>query len=68
MPALKSEEIEQYHKQGYVVPDFRLSSDRLEQLKGALERVIAANPDDNLVVLWVVVVKRHIGFGNYGVG
>lgn len=37
-------EIEKYHQHGYVVPAFRLSQQRTDQLRQALDQVIANNP------------------------
>ena len=42
---LTDSEIEKYREDGYVVPEFRLSPDRVAKLREALERVIAVNPD-----------------------
>lgn len=45
MAQLSDSEIEAYNELGLVVPKFRLSAERLAQLKDALDRVISANPD-----------------------
>ena len=45
MKMLSNSEVAHYHEHGYVVPEFRLSSDRVTHLRNALDRVIAANPD-----------------------
>ena len=42
---LSVNEIAQYKKQGYIVPQFRLSGDQLGRLREALEQVIRDNPD-----------------------
>ncbi len=42
---LSKVEVEHYLQRGYVVPEFRLSPERVERLRLALDRVIAANPD-----------------------
>jgi ectoine hydroxylase-related dioxygenase (phytanoyl-CoA dioxygenase family) len=44
MNNLSPDEINTYQEQGFVVPEFRLSPQRLSQLREALDRVIAANP------------------------
>lgn len=41
---LTDAEVTHYHEHGYVIPGFRFSSDRIAQLREALDRVIAANP------------------------
>ena len=45
MPALTSEEIRAYEDDGYVVPAFRVSEERMAVLSAAMEEVIAANSD-----------------------
>ena len=45
MTKLTSSEIDEYHERGFLVPKFRLHADRLTQLRAALKRVIAANPE-----------------------
>lgn len=42
---LSNTEVDYYLEHGYVVPEFRLSPERMHRLSLALERVIAANPD-----------------------
>ncbi len=42
---LSETEVQHYREHGFVVPKFRLEKDRIDQLRAALERVIAANPD-----------------------
>lgn len=42
---LSNTEVAHYEEHGYVVPSFRLSAERVEQLRLALERVLVANPD-----------------------
>jgi chlorinating enzyme len=44
-PVLTPSEIEQYRTDGFVIPNFRLPPDRVDQLRTVLERVITANPD-----------------------
>jgi ectoine hydroxylase-related dioxygenase (phytanoyl-CoA dioxygenase family) len=41
---LDAGEIQHYRAQGYVVPRYRLDAPRLEALRQALDRIIAANP------------------------
>lgn len=38
-------QIDQYHRNGYVTPDFRLSEDVLEEIRGAHSRLIAKHPE-----------------------
>lgn len=45
MATLTPQEIEQFHTDGFVVPRFRLSDERVAQLRDALDRVIESNPD-----------------------
>jgi ectoine hydroxylase-related dioxygenase (phytanoyl-CoA dioxygenase family) len=42
---LSDSEIAHYREHGFVVPKFRLAADRVAELRDALDRVIAANPD-----------------------
>lgn len=47
MPAttpLSPQEVDQYHDQGWLVPRFRLSPERLASLRTALDELIARNP------------------------
>ncbi|MBL8327285.1 MAG: phytanoyl-CoA dioxygenase family protein [Rubrivivax sp.] len=44
MDSLSPEERRRYHEQGWVVPQFRLPPDRVQQMAAALERLLAANP------------------------
>ena len=41
---LSQSEIERYHERGFVVPDYRLPSDVLSEMRAALDRLIADNP------------------------
>ena len=45
MAGLTASEIETYRRDGLVVPSFHLGEARLERLRGAVERLVAANPD-----------------------
>jgi chlorinating enzyme len=44
MTQLSTTKLTHYQEQGYVVPGFQLSAERVGQLRDALERVIASNP------------------------
>ncbi len=44
MNRLNPGEVAAYEDNGFVVPEYRLSGDRVQQLKDALDRVIEANP------------------------
>jgi ectoine hydroxylase-related dioxygenase (phytanoyl-CoA dioxygenase family) len=44
MSGLTAAEIEQYHRDGYVIPQFRLTSARVDALRATLDRLIAENP------------------------
>lgn len=44
MASLTSQEIAQYHDQGYLIPSFRLSPSRTDQLRVALEQLLNDNP------------------------
>ncbi len=44
MSNLNSREIDQYHQQGYLVPSWRLSRQKINQLRSALEQLIRDNP------------------------
>jgi chlorinating enzyme len=43
--SLSASELRHYQQQGFIVPQFRLSEERVGQLREALDRVIADNPD-----------------------
>ena len=45
MAALTSAEIEQYERDGYVVPAFRLPQHQVDKLRATLDRLLAENPD-----------------------
>jgi hypothetical protein len=47
MAHLTSSEISHYQNQGFVVPQFRLSQRRIEQLQLTLNELIRNNPDVN---------------------
>ncbi|QXD25104.1 phytanoyl-CoA dioxygenase family protein [Opitutia bacterium ISCC 51] len=66
MVRLSECEVEAYNKLGFVVPEFRLSADRLAQLKQALDRVISANPDTRPEKLVSVHLKQDSGEGVSG--
>ncbi|SVA85000.1 uncharacterized protein METZ01_LOCUS137854, partial [marine metagenome] len=58
MRKLNSDEIECYDKQGFVIPDARLSDEQLTRLRMALDNVIAANPQTRPEQLVSVHVKN----------
>ena len=41
---LSPDQIYQYHEQGYVIPDYRLSDDIIEEIKIAHKRLITKSP------------------------
>ena len=41
---LSPDQIHQYHEQGYVIPDYRLSDDTIEEIKIAHKRLITKSP------------------------
>ncbi|TQV78466.1 phytanoyl-CoA dioxygenase family protein [Denitrobaculum tricleocarpae] len=45
MPHLSPEDIARYRKDGYLVPRFRLSQERIAGLRATLDELIEANPD-----------------------
>lgn len=45
MPRLSSQDITQYRKDGYLVPQFRLPEARIDSLRTTLDELIAANPE-----------------------
>ena len=57
MRKLNSDEIERCDKQGFVIPDARLSDEKLTRLRMALDNVIAANPQTRPEQLVSVHVK-----------
>lgn len=44
MTTLSAAEIAHYTRDGYVIPAFRLGSDKVDRLRGTLDRLIADNP------------------------
>lgn len=42
---LNEEQVAQYHDDGYVVPDFRLPAEALEELRAAHDRLLAKHPE-----------------------
>lgn len=66
MARLSESEVEAYETLGFVVPEFRLSADRLAQLKDALDRVISANPETRPEKLVSVHLKQERGEGVVG--
>lgn len=44
MATLSSQEVQQYHQQGYVVPAFRLDAPRMQKMVQALDLLIEQNP------------------------
>ncbi len=44
MASLSPSELQQYSADGYLVPQYRLSQERVSRLREALDRIIAANP------------------------
>lgn len=44
MTRLSAEQVDHYRHEGYIVPDYRLSPDKIEALHAALQRVVDANP------------------------
>ena len=41
---LSSENIDRYHSQGYLIPEFALDADEVNKLRGTLDNLLAANP------------------------
>ncbi len=44
MPGLSDKEVSHYQREGYVIPAFRLSMERVSELRLALDELIARNP------------------------
>lgn len=42
---LSEAQVASYHENGYIIPDFRLSSEELEDIKGAHDRLLAKHPE-----------------------
>lgn len=45
MAALTAAEVEQYQRDGYVIPSFRLPQAKVDRLRATLDRLLAENPD-----------------------
>jgi hypothetical protein len=63
MAHLTQAESSQYRERGYVVPAWRFPMERIEQMRGALERLIAVNPG----VRPEKLVSAHLEDGKEGV-
>ncbi len=63
MAKLTSAEITEYQEQGLVVPQYRLSNSQVNQLREALDQLIAQNPG----VRPEKLVSAHIEHGNEGI-
>ncbi|HYF58173.1 MAG TPA: phytanoyl-CoA dioxygenase family protein [Burkholderiaceae bacterium] len=44
MALLAPDEVDRYHREGWIVPSFRLPEDRVERLRATLDRLIRENP------------------------
>jgi ectoine hydroxylase-related dioxygenase (phytanoyl-CoA dioxygenase family) len=44
-PVLTSKQVERYHREGYVTPDFRLPGDVLQNIRLAHDRLVTQQPD-----------------------
>jgi ectoine hydroxylase-related dioxygenase (phytanoyl-CoA dioxygenase family) len=63
---LSNDQIDHYHREGYVFPDYELPAQTLEQIRSAHDRLLANNPDhpefrDNCSAL----LKFDFGFLNF---
>lgn len=56
---LTTAEVETYHRDGYVIPDFRLQEEWLARTRAALERLLADNPS----VRPELLIGAHISSG-----
>src|SRR5687768_10504188 len=63
MARLSEAERARYRDEGFVVPAFRLAPSRIEQMRAALDRLIAANPG----VRPEKLVSAHLEEGSEGV-
>lgn len=63
MPSLSVDEIDRYHRDGYVIPSFRLPETLVEKLATTLDRLIAANPDVRPEKLISAHIERQPGQG-----
>jgi hypothetical protein len=44
MPRLTPDEVDRYHRDGWIVPSYRLPAGQLDHLRGTLDRLIRENP------------------------
>ena len=44
MAALSTAELQQYERDGYVIPEFRLPEEKVAKLRATLDRLLAENP------------------------
>jgi ectoine hydroxylase-related dioxygenase (phytanoyl-CoA dioxygenase family) len=42
--ALSIADIEQYHREGYLIPSYRIETERIDQLRSTLDRLLRENP------------------------
>ena len=68
MPQLSTEEVAHYHREGYVIPRFRLPAERVAALRNTLDRLIADNPGVRPEKLVSAHVERKPGQGINGDG
>jgi len=60
-PLLTQDQIDQYHELGYVIPDYQLPMDVVEEMRKELELLIEANPDKTADAMFV----PHAPQGNH---
>ncbi len=63
MPSLSAEEAARYHREGYVIPDYRLPETTVTRLAATLDRLIAANPGVRPEKLVSAHIERKPGQG-----
>ncbi len=63
---LSAEEIEHYHREGWVVPEFRLPDEQIDRLRAALDAVIAENPETRPERLVSIHIRADGGEGVRG--
>ncbi len=68
MPVPTPDEVAHYHREGWVIPQYRLPQDRVAHLRATLDRLIAQNPGVRPEKLVSAHIERKPGQGAKGDG
>jgi ectoine hydroxylase-related dioxygenase (phytanoyl-CoA dioxygenase family) len=68
MPHIGADDVTQYHREGWLIPKFRLAPERVARLRETLDRLIAQNPGVRPEKLVSAHIERKPGQGVNGDG